>query len=190
LVSRRLLTESSTSSLYVLTGAPGSGKTSLLHELEGLGFASVDELARRVIAEQRALGEVAIYDKDPRLFVDLMLSRALSDVETLRAATRPVFFDRGVPDLIGYAELFGLDSSDAHRAAAACGYNSIVFCVPAWPEIYVTDGDRRMTPEAADAFGRRVRDIYIDLGYTVLDVPCDTVEARARYVLDALARDA
>lgn len=178
--------ENPTSSLYVLTGAPGSGKTSILHELVGLGFASVDEPARRVIAEQRALGEPAIYDKDPRVFVDLMLSRALSDVEKLRAATRPVFFDRGVPDLIGYAELFGLDSSDAEQAAATYRYNSVVFYVPSWPEIYVTDGDRRMTVEAAQAFGARVRDIYVDLGYTVVDLPRDTIESRARFILDRL----
>jgi predicted ATPase len=181
---------SSCSGLYVLTGAPGSGKTSLLDELAGLGFTRVDEPARRVIAEQRAATGMAVYETDPRLFLDLMLSEALADVESMRAhAPGPVFFDRGVPDLIGYAELFGLDSSAAADAANSCRYNGLVFCLPGWPEIYVTDGDRRMSFEAADAFGSRVRDIYVELGYSVLDVPRDTVEARARSILDALGRD-
>lgn len=102
-------------------------------------------------------------------------------------AAGPVFFDRGIPDLIGYAELFGLDASDAANAAALHRYNDRVFVLPSWPEIYVTDSERKMTFEAAEAFGKRVRSIYVELEYSVIDAPCDTVVARARFILDNLA---
>jgi predicted ATPase len=45
----------------------------------------------------------AIYDKNPRLFLNLMLSRTVADFRRLSGAPGPVFFDRGIPDLIGYA---------------------------------------------------------------------------------------
>ena len=172
--------------LIVITGPPGSGKTPIVRELMALGFTGVPEPARDVIAEQRANGVDKIYDDDPRSFLDLMLSRAVEDHRRARADGSPVFFDRAIPDQIGYAELFGLDASDAVTAARAHRYDETVFVLPSWPDIYVTDGDRRMTFEDAKAFGDRVREIYIDLGYTLVDVPRDTVAARVRFVLDTL----
>jgi predicted ATPase len=192
-LSRRVLkmgdqTTSSTKSLLVITGPPGSGKTPLVRELMASGFTGIAEPAREVIAEQRAIGGDGVYDKNPLLFLNLMVSRAVADFRRYRGAPGPVFFDRGIPDLIGYAELFGLDASDARNAAAVHRYNDLVFVLPSWPEIYATDSERRMTFEAAAAFGERVRSIYLELGYSVVDVPCDTVVARARFILDTLGR--
>jgi predicted ATPase len=41
---------------FVMTGAPGSGKTSILRALENLGHAVVEEAATDVIAAQQAQG--------------------------------------------------------------------------------------------------------------------------------------
>jgi predicted ATPase len=171
---------------HVITGAPGSGKTPILHELASLGFASVGEPAREVIAEQRATSGNAVYDTDPESFLKLMLSQAVADFERVSDVDGAVFFDRGIPDLVGYAELFGLDGSDAARAASEYRYDGPIFVLPSWREIYTIDGDRRMTFEAAEAFGGRVRDVYLELGYAVVDVPCDTVAARAKFIMSVV----
>jgi predicted ATPase len=47
---------------FVVTGAPGSGKTPILRELVRLGFLGVNEPAREILAEQRAIGGDGIYD--------------------------------------------------------------------------------------------------------------------------------
>src|SRR6476619_2735100 len=135
----------------VITGPPGSGKTPIVAS----GFTGVAEPAREVIAEQRALGGDGVWDRNPQLFLTLMLSRAVADFLQMSGAPGPVFFDRGIPDLIGYAELFGLDAAAAAKAAAAHRYHDPVFVLPSWPEIYVTDSERQMTFEAAEAFGDR-----------------------------------
>ena len=115
-----------------------------------------------------------------------MLSRAIADFDRMGGAQTPIFFDRGIPDQIGYAELFGLDTSMAESAAAARRYNDIVFTLPSWPEIYVNDTERTMTFDSARAFGERVRNIYENLGYTVVSVPPDAVGARARFIVETL----
>ena len=89
---------SSTKNLFVITGAPGSGKTPIVRQLMALGFKGVDEPAREILAQQRAIGGGGVYDRDRRLFCDLMLSRAIADFDRMGGAQTPVFFDRGIPD--------------------------------------------------------------------------------------------
>jgi predicted ATPase len=169
---------------FVVTGAPGSGKTPILRELVRLGFLGVNEPAREILAEQRAIGGNGVYDKDPQLFCDLMLERAIADYRRLGGVGEPAFFDRGIPDMVGYAEIFALDTSAALAASRRYRYDNVVFVLPAWPEIYVTDGDRQMTVESAHAFGERVRGVYLDLCYTIVEVPRDSVERRTRFIAE------
>ena len=46
--------------LYVITGGPGTGKTTVLRELERRGFAVEEEVARRIIREQMESGGNAL----------------------------------------------------------------------------------------------------------------------------------
>jgi predicted ATPase len=41
----------------VISGGPGAGKTTLLGELAALGYATVEESARAIIAERLAAGK-------------------------------------------------------------------------------------------------------------------------------------
>jgi predicted ATPase len=41
---------------YILTGGPGAGKTTLLGALASLGYTTVEESARSIIAERLAAG--------------------------------------------------------------------------------------------------------------------------------------
>jgi predicted ATPase len=172
---------------FVITGAPGGGKTPVLKELVAMGFTGVPEPAREVLAEQRAVGGTGVPEKDPTRFCDLMLARAIDDFGRSQSTEGPVFFDRGIPDHIGYFRLFGLDASSAEQAATLHRYNDLVFVMPSWPEIYTTDEERKMTFEMAHALGEVIRDVYVGLGYTLVEVPRDTPRARAHFIAARVA---
>jgi predicted ATPase len=161
----------------VITGAMGSGKSTLLVELCRLGFTGVPEPARIVLAEQRAAGGDGVPERSPQRFCNLLLERMKSDYDEHPSA----FYDRGIPDLVGYAHLLGLEPPrvDDHR------YDDRVFVLSAWREIYSRDDERKMTFDMAEAFGEDIRRIYEGLGYEIVDVSKDTPGARARFIIDA-----
>src|SRR5689334_11141039 len=132
-----------TDKFIVLTGAFGSGKSTILQYLRTLGFQGLAEAAGQILAEQSSIDGDGVPEKDPRLFVELMLSRMMGEYHRLQTPDAPVFFDRGIPDMLGYASLFGFDYTPGQNAARLYRYNPRVFFAPAWEQIYTTDEERK-----------------------------------------------
>ena len=57
----------------VVTGGPGSGKSTLIDALERDGHARSVEAGRAIIRDQVAIGGPALPWNDPELFAELML---------------------------------------------------------------------------------------------------------------------
>jgi predicted ATPase len=171
---------------FVLTGAFGSGKSTLLEKLQLRGIRTIVEPARPILAEQRSIEGNGLPKKDPRLFVELMLSRMLDAYRQSDTLPGPVLFDRGIPDMLGYAQLFDLDFPHYENAANVYRYNPQVFMAPAWEKIYCTDDERTVPFSLARDFGNNLRTIYERLGYTLLDLPFVSVEERVGFILHRL----
>lgn len=171
---------------FALTGAPGGGKTAILDALRKLGHECVDEPGRQVLAEQRSCNGVGIPARDPRLFTELLLSRSLFNYRRMQEFVGPLFFDRGVPDVVAYAELYDLEAAHIQTAARACRYAKMVFFAPKWEEIYRNDDERTMTFDEAQEFGAGMRRAYEALGYDLVDLPRESPENRAEFILSRL----
>jgi predicted ATPase len=102
--------------------------------------------------------------------------------ESLRPG--PVFFDRGVPDVIGYLRLLGLPAP-AHmmRAADLFRYHHRVFIAPPWPEIFAPDRERKQTLEEAERTYTAMVETYAELGYELVELPRAPVAARLDFIL-------
>jgi predicted ATPase len=171
---------------FLLTGAFGSGKSTLLEHLQLRGIRGIVEPARPILAEQRSIQGNGLPEKDPRLFVELMLSRMLDAYRQSDPLLGPIVFDRGIPDILGYAALFGFDFPHCETAAHLYRYNPQVFMAPAWEQIYCTDNERTLPFSLAHEFGNNLRTIYERLGYTLIDLPCVSAEERAGFILHHL----
>ena len=170
---------------YILTGSPGSGKSSILTALSKKSFSVIEEPARKILAQQRLIDGEGVYDRNPFLFKELMLSCMLTDYE--HASKHDiVFFDRGIPDIIAYSKNFGLISGAELQASKIYRYNTMVFFLPAWKDIYVNDTERKISFEQAQIFEDDLRQIYKKLGYQLVDVPFNPIEDRVSFILNRI----
>lgn len=162
---------------FVLTGAPGAGKTTLITALRRRGLNCVDEVARRVIQVQAQIRGVDLRLSDPGLVVELMLQ---GDMANYLAADpqAPTLFDRGVVDAVGIPRL-------PHHAAAVARfrYAPVVFAAPPWEAIYRPDAERTQTFAEAIESHDRVTAAYRAADYEIVPLPLADLEARADFVL-------
>ena len=182
-----VLQEAPTSRLFILTGAPASGKTSILTKLHG-EFRCEDEPAREVLAEQRASGGRGTWDQDPSLFVHLLLERSIQKYESARRTKQTVLFDRAIPDCVVYALRLGVDVVLSLEAIDSFRYEPDVLFLGPWPDIYRTDAERITSFDESVSFSNTLRQVYQRSGYSLIDVPHGSIPARAAFVQAFITR--
>lgn len=165
---------------FIVTGAPGSGKTALLNALQTLAVI-VAEPARELIAEHRAATGETSLDERPQVFVDRLVRRSIEKFEAV-AGHDVALFDRGLPDCVAYAAMLGVDGGPAREAASRHRYDDPAFILPPWEDIYVTDDMRRMRFADAGPFHDRLVAVYTDLGYELVEVPRMPIDDRANVI--------
>lgn len=173
---------------YIITGGPGVGKTTLINYLKTRGIGVVEEVARKIIRQQVDSNEDGLPWKNKERYLHLMIEESLKCYDRMVERNAPIcFFDRGIVDALCYAKIIGVEiSPEMDRMAKDCQYNQKVFILPPWKDIYQTDQERKQSWEEAVYTYDRMKEVYLHYGYEVVDVPIDTVENRAHFLLKHL----
>ena len=170
---------------YVVTGGPGSGKTSIIEALRSRGYQCPSEAGRGVIQDQVRIEGPALPWSDRLLFAELMLSWDMRSYHSAQHSSGPIFFDRGVPDVLGYLRLLGIPAPQhVQNAATLFRYNPKVFVAPPWREIYGQDRERKQDFDEAIRTYDALLTTYASLKYELVEVPRVSVEDRVAFVLD------
>jgi predicted ATPase len=167
----------------VITGGPGSGKSTLVDALRAEGVTGMPEAGRAIIRDQVAIGGSALPWADRLAFSELMLAWELRSYREAQACSGPVLFDRGVPDVAGYLRLCGLPiGPHIVRAGETYRYRRRVFIAPPWPEIFTQDAERKQSLEEAEATHHALAAAYSSLGYELVALPRASVAERMAFV--------
>lgn len=173
--------------LFVLTGAPGSGKTTILDHV-GVDVRRVGEPAREILAEHRSIGGTGTADIAPSRFLELLLRRSIDKHQAAMGWDGSTVFDWGIPDCVAYAVRLGTDPAPSVLAAEAYRYEDEVLVLEPWQDIYTVDDERTMSFDDTVDFHIALLDAYERAGYALVTVPRGSVADRAAFVRTFVTR--
>jgi predicted ATPase len=177
----------STTKKYIITGGPGAGKTSLLQALHTAGYHCSEEASRRLIAEEVRNRSQCLPWINLSCFAGKVLDRMVTLYEQTAAHAGITFFDRGIPDIIAYLKAAALPVDDRYYTALRKHpYQPLVFILPPWKAIYVNDAERWQTFEEAVHLYSTIKETYRALGFTLVEVPWESVANRMNFMLEAI----
>lgn len=170
-----------TNNRFIITGGPGSGKTSLVEALGNLGYPAFPEIARDLIVQGIIPPIWADKPVSGQFFDQILNQRILFHRQIIGSEIG--FYDRGIPDSLAYFKYLNLkpprillEAIDARR------YNPLVFAAPPWKEIFNNDFVRRETFHEAGLLFELVIEAYQEVGYRVVELPKSSVELRLRVI--------
>ncbi|HZQ23720.1 MAG TPA: AAA family ATPase [Terriglobales bacterium] len=175
--------------LFIVSGGPGSGKTTVLNRIAERGYRVFPEVARRIIQEQIKAHGDALPWGDRLAYTRLMLERSVESYRGHTPAPYPAFSDRGIPDTLCYARLIGLpDDAFIREACDRFRYSPAVFLAPPWKEIYRTDEERKQDFAEAERTFQLVREVYAECGYETLELPKAAPNERADFIVNKVVQ--
>lgn len=173
--------------IIVITGGPGTGKSTIIDRLVEKGYACYPEISREVTLEAKKQGIDQLFLTEPLLFSQMLLDGRLKQYHNALEEEKPlVFMDRGVPDILAYMDFIGdtyPEHFDAHCHETK--YHT-VFVLPPWEEIYESDEARYENFEEAKIIYEHLKLTYQKYGYDLIEVPKGTVDERIQFIFDHL----
>ena len=161
----------------VITGAPASGKSSVLDYLSSLGYKCFKEVAREYV--QNHPENVEKLRSDEAKFQRIITSQK-ELLERSIENTELVFLDRGLPDSITYYRVADIDPEEARKRC----FNYIYKTVFMFERLsLVKDGVRTECEDTAAYIDEWLPKDYSSVGYTVVNVPIMSIKQRAEYIL-------
>ena len=174
---------------FVVSGAPGAGKTAIIRQLELDGFSVVEEAATDVISALQSQGTVQPWT-DPS-FVDV-IARLQRDRQ-IRASYQPdevQFHDRCIVCTAALATYLGYPMSpflvgELDRVTREATYQRRVFFIRNLGFVTPTEA-RRITFEETVRFEEIHQQTYRDFGFELFSVEPGTLAERVNIIKTAI----
>ncbi|MGE4587162.1 MAG: AAA family ATPase [Mangrovibacterium sp.] len=171
--------------IVVITGGSGFGKTSIIRELEQLGYITCEEFARMLISQQSREGGILPW-VDMKRFQQEVTRLRIGFYRSVRAG-QWAFADRGLPDQLAFTRWRGKKPSPEFGTILTdYPYYPVVFVTPPWEEIYLRDKVRTEHFAGAVRLHTLICDCYRERGYTLVEIPKGEAAERACFILQYL----
>jgi predicted ATPase len=175
---------------YVLTGAPGAGKTSVLDALRERGFPVVTEAATDVISQQQARGVAEPWQQDD--FVDRIVALQRDRLGPAPAGVHEAeLHDRSVLCTLALARFLGrpvtpLLAAEVSRVVSGRVYERAVFFIRPLGFIVPTAARRISYRQSLD-FERLHEAAYREHDFEIIGVAAAPVAGRAAVIAGEIA---
>ena len=170
----------------IISGGPGTGKSSVIENLKSKGYSCFSEISRSIIESGIKKGIKNIFLKDPDFFSSKVLEKRLIQFDESKKIKNSkenlIFFDRSVFDVYAYQKY--LNKSFTFPKNIVPNYSKNVFFMPPWKKIYVSDNHRLESYESSRLISNYIIKTYKYYGFQLIKVPKISIEERINYILD------
>ncbi len=172
----------------VITGGPGTGKSSIIHKLESYGYICLQEISREITLKAREEGIEQLFLEKPLLFSEKLLKARVNQyLEVQQEKNQFVFYDRGVHDVVAYLDYFQTAYPPEFKDTCTKHCYNLVFILPPWEEIYVQDNERYEDFQEAKKIHNYLERTYKSYQYAPVEVPRLSVESRVEFILEKIS---
>ena len=154
----------------VITGGPGTGKSTILGLLAEQNYTVHQEVSRSVIKEELKNKSEILPWRDLSAFSDKVFDGQTAQYRNAEEGATN-FYDRGLIDVIAYLKKGHLPYDKLQELAHHYPYHQTVFIAPPWPEIYSQDAERREDLEGMQAIHDAIVNSYLEFGYKIVEIP-------------------
>ena len=170
----------------VITGAPGTGKTSIINELKKKKYNCYDEVSRKIISDQIDSNGDILPWKNLLKFSEKVFKIRKSQL--LESNNQLYFFDRGIIDVYAYMEVEKLKiPKEYYNDCLKYRYNKNVFYTPIWEKIYQKDKQRKESINQAKLIESHIINSYKNFGYKLIKIPKTNINERVNFILSNIS---
>ena len=163
----------------VITGGPGTGKTSVIKKLADNGYKCYEEGSRGIILNGNT------FKSDPLDFSESLYkarNEYYIDSQRKEYKKNTVFFDRGIHDILAYLRHISKNNYYWENIILNYQYDTI-FIFPPWEEIYKTDNERKEDFKESKGVNIEIIKVYKESNSEIIEIPKVSIDERVNFIL-------
>jgi predicted ATPase len=177
----------------VISGGPGSGKTTLVNLLINNDYYCFEEFSRSVIDAGKVNGIQNFFETEPLTFSQIIFQERkkqyLSAAEIDHMSVFPyVFFDRGLHDVVAYLDHQGNPADEMSIEIQKYPYD-LAILLPPWKDIYENDEHRMESFEESVSVFESIKKTYEKFSIPIVEIPFNTPNSRIMSILKILKNE-